>query len=680
MEAKPTGRSRNPRCAALVGPYLSGKTTLLEALLHASGATTRRGTQKEGNTVGDSAHEARARQMSTETNVAHCAFLGDEWTFLDCPGSVELAYEAQSAMLGADVAVIVCEPQVEKALALGPLFKFLDDHAIPHMVFINKLDDSEIRARDVLAALQGVSASPLVLRQVPLRGSDDTISGYVDLVSERAYKYKPGAASDLIPLPDDARDDGQQRRAALVEKLADFDDTLLEQLLEDMVPSKEEIYRHCAADLRRDLIVPVFFGAAEKDHGVRRLWKALRHETPGPEETAERLGIPETGDTVAQVFKTYHAPHTGKLTLARVWRGSISDGMTLNGVRVAGIVKLMGSAQEKVASAGVGDVVGLARMEGIGTGTVLTSGGAAPEVKRPAIPKPVYGMAITAEKRNDDVKLSGAIQKLIEEDPTLQMEHNLELGEMVLWGQGDIHLQIAMDRLRNKYNLPVTGKRPHVPYKETIRKGTQQHARFKRQSGGHGQFADITIEVTALPRGSGAAFTESVVGGAIPRNYIPAVEEGVMDYLKHGPLGFPVVDVAVNLITGQFHAVDSSDMAFKTCARMAMQEAMPKSEPVLLEPIHHVEISVPNAFTSKVQRTISGRRGQILGYDAKPGWAGWDVVTAHLPASELHDLIVELRSVTLGVGTYSETFDHLQELTGRLAERVLQTRQAEAAQ
>jgi elongation factor G len=583
-------------------------------------------------------------------------------------------------MLGADVAVIVCEPQVEKALALGPLFKFLDDHAIPHMVFINKLDDSEIRARDVLAALQGVSARPLVLRQVPLRGAEDTISGYVDLVSERAYKYKPGTASDLIPLPDDIREDEQQRRAALVEKLADFDDTLLEQLLEDMVPSKEEIYSHLAADLRRDLIVPVFLGAAEKDHGVRRLWKALRHETPGPDETAERLGIPETGDTVAQVFKTYHAPHTGKLTLARVWRGSISDGMMLNGVRVAGIVKLMGSAQEKVASAGVGEVVGLARMEGIGTGTVLTSGGAAPELKRPEIPKPVYGMAITAEKRNDDVKLSGAIQKLIEEDPTLQMEHNHELSEMVLWGQGDIHLQIAMDRLRNKYNLPVTGKRPHVPYKETIRKGTQQHARFKRQSGGHGQFADITIEVAALPRGSGAAFTDGVVGGAIPRNYIPAVQEGVMDYLKHGPLGFPVVDLAVNLITGQFHAVDSSDMAFKTCARLAMQEAMPKCEPVLLEPIHHVEISVPNAFTSKVQRTISGRRGQILGYDAKPDWTGWDVVTAHLPASELHDLIVELRSVTLGVGTFSETFDHLQELTGRLAERVLQTRQTEAAQ
>jgi len=309
-----------------------------------------------------------------------------------------------------------------------------------------------------------------------------------------------------------------------------------------------------------------------------------------------------------------------------------------------------------------------------------TASGAPVEATRPPLPKPVYGLAIAAEKRSDDVKLSGAVAKLIEEDPTLSIEHSPDTQEMVLWGQGDIHLQIALDRLRSKYNLAVIGHRPQLPYKETIRRGTQQHARFKRQSGGHGQFADITIEVKPLPRGTGFTFTDSVVGGAIPRNYIPAVEEGVRDYLRQGPLGFPIVDVAVNLLTGQFHTVDSSDMAFKTCARMAMTEALAKCEPVLLEPIHHVAISVPNAFTSKVQRVVSGRRGQILGYDGKPGWPGWDVVEAHLPASELHDLIVDLRSVTLGTATYTERFDHLQELTGKLAERVLHSRQEHAAQ
>jgi elongation factor G len=675
-----TDRPAGPRSAALVGPYLSGKTTLLEALLFASGTTNRRGSAKEGNTVGDHSAEARARQMSTELNVAAAKYLGDSWTFLDCPGSVELAWEAQGILLAADVAVVVAEPETERVLTMSPLFKFLDDHQIPHMVFINKMDTATARVSEVLAALQSVSQKPLVLRQVPLPDAEGKATGYVDLVSERAYRYKPGQASDLIVLPDEALDEGRTIRAGLVEKLADFDDKLLEQLLEDVQPSKEEIYRHLTQDLRRDLIVPVFLGSALHDHGVRRLLKALRHETPAASETAGRLGLPAgTRDTVVQIIKTYHVPHSGKLSLARVWSGQVTDGMSLGGVRVAGVLRLTGAQQEKLGTAGAGEVVALARMEGVPTGTVLSTG-TAPKLPWPAVPKPVYGLAIAAEKRADDVKLTGAVAKLVEEDPTLRLEPNAELQEMVLWGQGDIHLQIAIDRLRNKYNLQVVPRKPHLPYKETIRKGTAQHARFKRQSGGHGQFADIQIEVKPLPRGSGHSFIDSVVGGAIPRNYIPAVEEGVSDYLKHGPLGFPVVDVSVNLITGQFHAVDSSDQAFKTAARMAMTEAMAKCEPVLLEPIHFVEISVPSAFTSRVQRLISGRRGQILGYDAKAGWDGWDVVTANLPQSELHDLIVELRSVTLGVGTYTDRFDHLQELTGKLAERAMAGRGEQAAQ
>ncbi len=676
MTDKPAG----PRCAALVGPYLSGKTSLLEALLFASGTTHRRGAVKDGNTVGDHSAEARARQMSTELNVAAASFLGDPWIILDCPGSVELVWEAQNSLLAADVAVVVCEPETERVLTLSPLFKFLDDHQIPHMVFINKMDNANARISEVLAALQSVSQRPLVLRQVPLPNPEGKAIGYVDLVSERAYKYRPGQASDLIKLPDDVLEEERVTRAGLIEKLADFDDKLLEQLLEDVEPSKEEIYGHLTRNLSGDRIVPVFLGSALLDHGVRRLWKALRHETPGVAQAAARLGLPAGGkDSVAQVIKTYHAPHSGKLSLARIWSGQVTDGMSLGGIRVAGILRLTGAHQEKLAVAQAGDVVALARMEGVLTGAVLSTG-AVPSVPRPPLPKPVYGLALAAEKRADDVKLTPTIAKLIEEDPTLYLEANAELQEMVLWGQGDIHLQIAIDRLRNKYNLPVTARKPQVPYKETIRKGTAQHARFKRQSGGHGQFADVQIEVKPLPRGTGHSFIDDVVGGAIPRNYIPAVEEGVEDYLRHGPLGFPVVDVSVTLVTGQFHAVDSPDQAFKTCGRMAMSEAMPKCDPVLLEPIHHVDISVPNAFTSRVQRVISGRRGQILGYDAKPGWDGWDVVTAQLPQAELHDLIVELRSVTLGVATYTDRFDHLQELTGKLAERAMAGRGEQAAQ
>jgi elongation factor G len=669
-----------PRCAALIGPYLSGKTTLLEALLYASGSTSRRGSVRDGNSVGDHAAEARARQMSTEINVASAHFLGDPWTILDCPGSIELLYEAESAVLASDVAVVVCEPEVERALTISPLLRFLNHHKIPHMLFINKMDAANARVRDVLAALQTVSAKPLVLRQVPLRGADAEATGYVDLVSERAYQYKPGQASQLVELPSDFWDRERPTRTGLIEKLADFDDALLEKLLEDEEPTKDEIYGHLTRNLRQAQIVPVFLGSALAEHGVRRLWKALRHETPTPQETAARLGIAPEGEPLAQVVKTYHLPHTGKLTLVRVWRGAINEGMVLNGTRVAGIVRLVGAQQEKTQTAQLGEVVALTRMEDIATGAVLTPSGKAAPLPRPERPQPVFGLAITAEKRSDEVKLTPAIGKLVEEDPTLELEQNPDTREMVLWGQGDIHLQIALDRLRSRHNLPVTSHASGVPYRETIRRGAQQHSRFKRQSGGHGQFADVTIEVKPLPRGTGITFTDSVVGGAIPRNYIPSVEEGVQEALKHGPLGFPVVDVAVNLITGQFHAVDSSDQAFKTAGRQAIQEAMPKCEPILLEPIDHVEISVPNAFTSRVQRLISGRRGQILGYDAKPDWPGWDVVNAHLPESELHDLIVELRSLTLGVGSFAHGFDHLQELTGKPAEKVLAQKSAEAAQ
>jgi elongation factor G len=669
-----------PRCAALVGPYLSGKTTLLESLLFVTGAVSRKGTVKEGNTVGDSAPEARARKMSAEISSATTEFLGESWCFLDCPGSVELAREAQQALMVADAAVVVCEPEPAKALILAPLLKFLDDHKIPHLLFINKMDIAPHRVSELLEALQAVSARPLVLRQVPIRTPDkngvDQVTGYVDLVSERAYQYKPGQPSDLMKMPETVLEREQTARRSMLESLADFDDALLEQLLEDAVPSKDSIYQQLTKDLAADLIVPVFMGAADRDHGVRRLLKALRHEVPDVRETAKRLGITaDASDTVAQVFKTYHQSHTGKLSLARIWAGKLQDGMMLSGHRVGSVARMKGHELAKLAGAGQGDVVALGRMDEVATGMLLSaSGKARTAMPWPPKPAPLFSLAIETENRADEVKLTAALHKLVEEDEALTVEQNPDTHEMVLWGQGEIHLQIAIDRLRLKYNLPVKSHRPQVNYKETIRKGTKHHARFKRQSGGHGQFADIHVGIAPLPRGKGFEFHDEIVGGAVPRQYIPSVEEGVREYLGRGPLGFPVVDLAVTLTDGQFHSVDSSDMAFKTAARMAMSEAMPNCEPVLLEPIFAVTVTVPTDFTSRVHGLISGRRGQILGFDAKEGWPGWDEVSAQLPQSELHDLIIELRSLTLGVGTFAWKFDHLQELIGRIADRVVEQR------
>ncbi|MGY0834094.1 elongation factor G [Azospirillum argentinense] len=671
----PHSQIQTARCAALVGPYLSGKTSLLESLLSAAGATTRKGSVRDGNAVGDSSPEAKARQMSVEVNVASFEFLGERWSVLDCPGSVELACETQSALMVADVAVIVAEAAPEKAVLLAPLFKFLDDNRIPHLLFINKVDSlGDLRVRDVVQAYQAVSARKLVLREVPIR-EGGKITGFVDLVSERAWHFNPHKPSNLVQIPDSLKDREHEARQEMLEAVADYDDALLEKLLEDVAPDTQEVYDRLASELADDLIVPVFFGSAENDNGIRRLLKALRHEGPDVATSAERAGIPADATVAAQVFKTLNGSHAGKISLARVWRGTVNDGMTLGGERVSGVFRMMGHNQEKLSQAAPGEVVALGRLDKAATGDLLTDkGNAGRSALWPELPPPVFGLALHAQNRNDEVKLTAAIQKLVEEDPSLKLEQSTDTGELVLWGQGDIHLQIAMDRLRNKFNVSVKGVPPQVPYRESIRKGTAHHARFKRQTGGHGQFADIHVEVKPLPRGTGFQFEDGIVGGVVPRQFIPAVETGVRDYAVRGPLGFPVVDFAVRLTGGQFHAVDSSEMAFKTVARQAMTEALPACEPVLLEPILTVSIAVPSDFTSKVQRLVSGRRGQILGYDARPGWQGWDEVKAYLPQAEMHDLIVELRSLSLGVGTFTWSFERLQELTGKAADKAVEIR------
>ncbi len=661
------------RCAAFVGSYLSGKTTLMESLLYATGAIPRKGSVKDGNTVGDSVAEAREHQMSTELSVGHTEFLGDEWAFIDCPGSVELAQEGYSALLACDVAVVVCEPAAEKAVSLTPIFRYLQAHSIPFMLFINKMDQASQSVQSVLDALQGVCDRLLVLRQIPI-ANGETAAGYVDLVSERAYRYKPGQASDLISVPEEVSDEEALARQEMLESLADFDDALMEQLLEDAVPATGEVYQQLAKDLREGLIVPVFLGAAENDHGVRRLLKALRHETPNPDDTAARRGIERTGEAVAQVFKTLHAAHAGKLSLARVWRGEISEGETLGGQRVGGLARPMGASQTKIPRATLGDVVALGRMEAVHTGDVLTPSGTRPAglPDWPAPLTPVYSFGIEAENRADEVKLSGALQRLSEEDPSLVWRQDNDVHQLQLLGQGEIHLRLAIDRLRNKFNVAAVTAAPKVPYKETIRKPVSQHARFKRQTGGHGMFADVHLDIRPMPRGEGFEFSNTVVGGAVPKQYIPAVEAGSREYMDRGPLGFPVVDVSVTLTDGQFHAVDSNEMSFKLAAREALKEGLPKCGPVLLEPILKVAIDVPSDFTNKVHGLISGRRGQILGFDAKEGWPGWDLVLAMMPQAEIHDLIIELRSLTQGVASYQADFDHLQELTGRGAEEVVE--------
>jgi len=672
------------RVVALCGPYLSGKTSLLESILYATGAIGRRGSTRAGTSIGDAAAEARKRGMGTEINVASVDYLGDQWTFLDVPGSIEFQNDAFAALAVCDTAVLVCEPSPERVMALTPLLKFIEDRHIPHIIFVNKIDSAEVRVRDMLSALQAVSQRKLVLRQVPIRrpaadGSEETV-GYVDLVSERAYRYRSSGASDLIEMPAEILPRETEARRDMLEALSEFDDTLLEQLIEDIAPEKSLIYRDLHDEFGSDQIAPVLLGAGDRENGVRRLLKALRHDTPVVEQTVRRRALASSTPPTAECFKVLHQSHAGKLSLCRVWSGSLHEGQSVGGQRIGTILRPFGQRLDKTAEARAGEIVALAKVEALSSGQTLGAAGIAASPDFPTAGAPVFALTVSAKNRNDEVKLSGALHKIVDEDPSLSFEVRGETHELLLKGQGEMHLKVAVDKLAGRYNVAVDTTAPRVAYRESIQAGTQQHARYKRQTGGHGQFADIKVEIKPLPRGSGFRFVDRIVGGVVPRNFIPAVEQGLIEYLKEGPLGQPVVDLEVTLVDGQYHAVDSSEMSFKMAARIAMSEAMPKCKPVLLEPILKVTVTGPSDSTPRLQRLISGRRGQLLGYDARPSWPGWDEVSALMPEAEIADMIVEIRSVTQGIGSFRTEFDHLQELAGRTADRIVEeTKKHQAA-
>ena len=684
MDSTNGRRASGSRCIALVGPYLSGKTTLLEALLFRTGAIPRQGKISEKNTVGDAAPEARNHGMSVELNAATTSFLGDNYTFLDCPGSVEFAQEARAALVGCDAAVVVCEADDKKVPALQLILKQLDEIGLPRMLFVNKVDKSDSSPRDVLTWLQPASSQPLVMRQLPIM-KDSIVTGFIDLALERAFIYQEHADSKVVDMPADLAELEKSDRFAMLEKLADHDDELMEQLLSDLEPPRDVVFNDLTRELAEGLITPVLFGSAEHGNGVGRLLKALRHESPGVAETANRLGITANGGAMAQVLKTFHTAHGGKLSLSRILTGEIADGAIFHGAqgqdaRSAGIFTLMGATPTKIAGGQAGDTVALGRLEGMATGeTISTTKGNTPQPVAVELAPGVYGFAISVSDRKDEVKLTSAITKLIEEDPSLRLEHNPDTHEMVLWGQGEMHLRVALERLEGKFGVHAESKPRRIAYKETIRKSTQIRGRHKKQSGGHGQYGDVVVEIAPLPRSSGFVFSDTITGGVVPKQYIPAVEAGVRDWMSCGPLGFPVVDFSVNLSDGSYHDVDSSEMAFKTAARIAMSEGMPQCSPVLLEPIVAVEIHIPSEHTSRINQIVTGHRGQLLGFDAREGWPGWDTVQAHMPESEMSSLIIELRSATAGVGTFTFTHDHMQELTGRTADQVVASRKEEAA-
>ncbi len=646
------------RAIAVVGPTGAGKTALTQALASAAS--------------GGSGAVPNAAGQSTETQFTAIDFMGDHYALIDAPGAVDFTADADFALPAADLAIVVADPDPDKAVLLQPFLKAVEDMTIPRAIFINKIDQARGRVRDLLEALQLVSGVPLVARQIPI-WEGEKVSGFVDLALERAFHYEPGKPSQVIDTPKDLAERETEARFHMLEQLADFDDQLMEQLLSDVTPDRDTVFADLVRETREGLITPVFFGSTAQGNGVRRLLKALRHDTPAPEHAAERLGLSGKG---AYVLKISHAGQAGKLAYSRVFGGAMndSDQVTLSdgaSQRPGALFSVNGSQTKKVASAPNGDIIAMGKLDPVAAGDLLASNGGKLAAKvRPFRRFPVFQLAIATKDRKDDVRLSGALQKLVEEDAGLKVLHDQSTHEILLQGQGDPHLRAVIERLKARFGVDVATARPSTPYKETIRKSAEKRGRHKKQTGGHGQFGDCVIQVKPLSRGKGFEFIDKITGGAIPRQWIPAVEAGVQDAMQKGPKGFPVVDVSVTVIDGSYHSVDSSEHSFQQAGRIGMSEALEECDSVILEPIEKLSIYTPSSGTPKINSAVSSHNGQILGFEPREGWSGWDRVDAYLPHAERQSFIIELRSLTQGLATFEAEFDHMVEISGRRADDV----------
>jgi len=670
--------SQGTRVIALVGPAGAGKTSLAEAMLFAAGTTDRLGSTANGSSIGDSSPESRQRGGSTELNLYNFQYLGDEFAIVDVPGSVGFAADGARAVAIADVAIVVVDPDPARAPLVAPALRALDELGIPHLIFVNRIDQAHGRVRDLLSALQPMSVSPLIARQIPI-WDGEKVGGFVDLALERAFKYRAGKQSERIEIPSDLHDREIEARTQMLEQLADHDDDLLEQLLMDQVPTPEKVFQDLARETGESLGVSVLFGSASSSWGVRRLLKALRHEAPGPQAAADRLSV---SDPSMYVFKVVHGS-IGRLALARALGGPIHEGSDMKTgdgehSRVGSLFKVQGEKTQKVNEASAGDVVAVAKVDSVKSGEWIGAGKLPPPVEIDFAARNC-AFAIEPADRKDDVKLSGALQRLTEEDAGLVVEHDDAAHEIRLRGVNDEHLNTVLARLKRRYGVEVKSHPPAVGYKESIRKPVRQHGRHKKQSGGHGQFGDVIIEIRPLSRGEGFIFEEKIHGGSVPKQWIPAVEEGVREAMVKGPLGFTVVDCAVTLVDGSYHSVDSSELAFRLAGRIAMHEALTAAHPHLLEPMHKLTVVCPSSATSRITSAVAGRRGQMLGLGPRDGWTGWDRIEALLPEAELSGLEAELRSQSQGLATYEAEFDHLAELNGPLADKVIQQRVPEPA-
>ena len=548
------------RCITIAGASQSGKTTLMESILHVCKQVHQKGQVKDNNTVSDHLPEEHELKISISAGISNAQYMDEEYTFIDCPGSNEFINEFLQAVRISDLCILVLEPVKEKLLSLVPYFYYLNKMNIPHILFINKIDSFNFDIKDFLGLIQEYSPLPLVIRQIPIRKGEKII-GAADVIHERAYIYENDKPSQVVKIPEELSSIRNEIREKVLETLADFDDTLMEKILEDVPTTNEEIYENLKKDIISNKIVEVLTGSAENETGIRRLLKSIRHDSPTYEETINRNGYKfDQKATFIQVFKTNFIPHRGKQSMVRVWSGNLKEGQNLqDGIRVQGLFSIKGKESLKTSEAKAGDIVGLSRIESIKTGDLILDEKKemSKDSNKPVPPQPIYVKAIRTVKREEDVKLSESLREILETDSSYIIERNSVTQQLLLWGQGEIHLRVAIKKLKNNYNVETTEEKIIYSLQETIRGSVVDHiTTHKKQSGGAGQYARVVVDVRPLPRGEYFKFENKIVGGVIPKTYIPSVEKGCKESMQKGPLGFPVMDVHVTLKDGKTHDVE----------------------------------------------------------------------------------------------------------------------------
>jgi elongation factor G len=666
----------------------AGKTSLTEAILFNTGMTDRLGKVDEGTSTMDFEPEEIKRGITISSSLNHCEWKGHSLHIVDTPGYTNFLHDTRNCMriLGGAVLVVSAVDGV-KAQTLK-IWEWANEFEVPRIIFVNKLDRERADFLKAVDDIQKSLSTRAVAVSMPV-GAEHDFQGIIDLVDMKArfFKFDEAGTYDETDIPAEYLEEAERLRLEMVEAAAEADDELMEKYLEGETLSTEEILRGLREGTLTKVFTPVLCGSATANIGVRNLLNYIVNCLPSPVDKGIQYGKnPKTGEDEqrrpdpsepfsAMVFKTISDPYAGKLSLFRIYSGTLkSDSVVYNPnrettERIGQIYELEGKKQKPITEAEAGDIVAVAKLKETVTGDTLCDGGRPIVFESPLALKPVISFALAAKSKGDEDKIMVSLHRLMEEDPTLQVQRDEETKEMILSGMGQVHVEVAVEKLKRKFGVEVVLKEPKVPYRETVTKPIKQHYRHKKQSGGRGQFADVHVELAPLQRGGGYEFVDKIVGGVIPRQFIPAVDKGIHDAMKHGILaGYPVQDFRITLYDGSHHSVDSSEMAFKIAGSMAFKRAMEQAGPVLLEPVMHMEITVPDDCIGDVIGDMNSRRGKVLGVEPQ---GSNQVVIVQVPMAEVLKYAPELRSMTSDRGLFTMEFSHYEEVPAHLTSKIL---------